>query len=69
MIGTVAITAALARCPFKACPVRYRGGPDRLCAEHQDGGGGIRAAAASLGIDLSKAPGDYDGGHDGDGGR
>src|SRR6516162_9449351 len=24
------------RCPIRACPVRYRAGPDRLCPEHQD---------------------------------
>ena len=23
------------RCPVPACPVRYRGGPDRLCPAHQ----------------------------------
>ena len=66
--GGVATTTALARCPFKACPVRYRGGPDRLCAEHQHGDGDIATAAASLGISIDATPGsDRDG--DGDGGR
>ena len=28
----------LARCTFPGCPVRYRHGPARLCAEHRDDG-------------------------------
>jgi hypothetical protein len=23
-------------CPVRGCPVRYRGGPDRLCPDHVD---------------------------------
>ncbi len=57
-MGHVTTLAPLPRCPFKGCPVRYRGGPDRLCAEHQHGGGDLLAAARELGIEL--APGDRD---------
>jgi hypothetical protein len=32
----VTITTALPRCPARACPVRYHGGSDRLCSDHQD---------------------------------
>jgi hypothetical protein len=62
----MANAARLARCPFKACPVRYRTGSDRLCAEHDDRNA-VRLAAESLGIDLAidRAPGDKSG--DGDG--
>ncbi len=46
----------LPRCPVKACPIRYRGGPDRLCPSHQDDGhGDITAAAQALGIDLANS--------------
>jgi hypothetical protein len=27
------------RCPVRACPVRYRAGPDRLCPIHQHDAG------------------------------
>ena len=40
----------LPRCPVRGCPVRYRGGPDRLCPGHQDDG--VHDQAAELGIDL-----------------
>jgi hypothetical protein len=62
MMASMATTARLARCPAKACPVRYRGGPDRLCAEHQHGDRDMASAAAQLGIDMaalaSERPGD-----------
>ena len=35
------------RCPVRACPVRYRGGPDRLCAEHQADDSTVTAAGLS----------------------
>jgi hypothetical protein len=41
----------LPRCSFPGCPVRYRGGPDRPCPQHQDDSG-VHQAAAELGIDL-----------------
>jgi hypothetical protein len=28
--------ASRPRCPERGCPIRYRGGPDRACPEHQD---------------------------------
>ena len=55
-------TRPLARCPAKACPVRYATGPDRDCGGH-DQDGDVAAAALSLGIDL--APGDRGDGSDG----
>ena len=33
--GAVTTTAARPRCPFPGCPIRYRGGPDRECPDHQ----------------------------------
>jgi hypothetical protein len=42
------------RCPVKGCPVRYRGGPDRLCPAHQDEHGlGVIGRAAEYGIDQA----------------
>jgi hypothetical protein len=52
------VTTTLPRCPFPGCPIRYRGGPDRECPEHQNE---TIQAAADLGIDLTwmgTAPGD-----------
>jgi hypothetical protein len=31
------VMETLARCPHKACPVRWRTGPDRWCADHAPG--------------------------------
>jgi hypothetical protein len=45
--------ANLPRCPFPGCPIRYRGGSDRECAEHANET--IRAAA-DLGIDWMTQP-------------
>jgi hypothetical protein len=55
---TDGVTTTLPRCPFPGCPVRYRGGPNRECPEHQNE---TIAAAAELGIDLTRMdtpPGD-----------
>jgi hypothetical protein len=80
MVAMASTAPALARCPFKACPVRYRGGSDRPCAEHDDSNA-TRFAASELGIDLGglrdlaeQTPGqrdDSNGNRDGngDGGR
>jgi hypothetical protein len=43
---------ALARCPVRGCFQRYRGGPDRLCPEHQRSAGMGELASA----DLMQAP-------------
>jgi hypothetical protein len=43
------VTTTLPRCPFPGCPIRYRGGPNRECPEHQNE---VLHAAADLGIDL-----------------
>ena len=56
---------AMARCTAKACPWRWRSGPDRLCPDHTSEYD-LTRAAASLGIEM--APGDYGNG-DGDDGR
>jgi hypothetical protein len=61
----VTTTAApLARCPVKACPVRYATGRDRACAEHGADDDAVFRAAMELGIEQT--PGDRgDGQHDG----
>jgi len=61
---TVTTTAApLARCPARACPVRYRDGSDRLCRDHDTSD--VAAVLAA----LTAAPGGSDGDGDGDGRR
>ena len=57
----------LARCLFKACPVRFASGKDRMCAEHGADDGALFRAMAELGIervpgDRSDGPGAADGG-------
>lgn len=42
------MTAAAPRCPVPACPVRYRGGPDRPCPEHQADAADLHQLAAEL---------------------
>ncbi len=42
------------RCPFRGCPTRYRGGPDRFCPMHQDEDNLIGKAARELGISMSE---------------
>jgi hypothetical protein len=53
------------RCPFRGCPVRYRGGPDRPCPEHQHADPYAAFAAQSAGINLAARPSEQDGGDDG----
>lgn len=57
------------RCTEPACPVRYRGGPDRPCPMHADRDSGDTLAARMQAFaDLSAMPGERgDGGLDGDG--
>ena len=45
------------RCPEPGCPVRYRGGPDRPCADHQDDRDDVHAHAAAYGALLSAGRG------------
>ena len=42
------------RCPAKACPIRWRDGPDRECSEHRQDRDqyDIAAATAELGIEM-----------------
>jgi hypothetical protein len=52
------------RCPVRGCPVRYRGGPDRLCpghqADHDDTGQPTRAALlAAPAADRPEPPGNH----------
>ena len=62
----MATLAPLARCPAKACPVRYTtpGSTDHLCAEHSHDDWAVHVAARELGVDLgelaSTAPGAAD---------
>ena len=57
---TVTTTQTTPRCPVKACPVRWRDGADRRCADHADDDGArLAAAALELGIDLAP-PGRFD---------
>jgi hypothetical protein len=58
--------ATLPRCPFRGCPIRYRGGPDRPCPAHQAGRrlDGIAERMAEYAIQLADSDGDHG---DGDG--
>lgn len=51
----------LPRCPFKGCPVRYRGGPDRLCPEHQREDGGTDLAERMAAVMAAPAEHGSDG--------
>jgi hypothetical protein len=55
--------SSLPRCPFRGCPIRYRGGPDRPCPAHQAGDGidGIAERMAQFAIQLEDGDGDGDG--------
>jgi hypothetical protein len=46
----------LARCTARSCPVRYRSGPDRACADHRGQAAAITATAEELGVDLAAIP-------------
>ena len=60
------MTTALARCSIDlSCPVRFRYGPSRPCAEHANQDGDILSAARELGITMSTAPGFNDTSADG----
>lgn len=45
------------RCPERGCPVRYRGGPDRLCPEHQAEAADVAQLAEELGAELAAPKG------------
>jgi hypothetical protein len=57
MMGPV-IPARLARCIMPGCPWRWRSGPDRPCATHQDDGRDLARAAEALGIVMTAPPGE-----------
>lgn len=48
----------LPRCPFPGCPIRYRGGPDRPCPDHQADNTGWTDRLAELQDSMLAAPGD-----------
>ena len=50
----------LPRCPSPACPIRYRGGPDRLCADHQPDTIGWNQRLEEMQLAMLAAPGDDD---------
>lgn len=56
------------RCTERSCPVRYRGGPDRPCPQHEDGHGDSFDDLGQRMSDFMAAPGDRgDGGGAADG--
>lgn len=56
------MTAKLPRCPFKACPVRYRDGDDRPCTEHASEQGIWTGRLEEFAGLIMAAPGEPDGG-------